>query len=185
MFRLGKSPYLNLHVHWSNLYHDSLDVRMCPVKDRKRAAFNNQRIHSSGPPVSYATCDTNRSRSVDTVHLPQLLAFVAKCVQMGRSHKAAPWCRYHAVLFPVTHFICEMLPEQMRESTRTELFFDDLEKLPSMEVARICEWLTEKVDGFSSKTRAEPKDVEEEVGRVTAADVLRCAFAQVLHRCVS
>ena len=56
-----------------------------------------------------------------------------------------------------------MLPEQMRESTRTELFFDDLEKLPSMEVARICEWLTEKVDGFSSKTRAEPKDAEEEV----------------------
>ena len=55
-----------------------------------------------------------------------------------------------------------MLPEQMRESTRTELFFDDLEKLPSMEVARICEWLTEKVDGFSSKTRAEPKEAEEE-----------------------
>lgn len=72
-------------------------------------------------------------------------------------------CRYNAVLYPVTHFVCEMLPEQMRESTRTELFFDDLEKLPSMEVARICEWLTEKVDGFSSKTRAEPKDVEEEV----------------------
>ena len=56
-----------------------------------------------------------------------------------------------------------MLPEQMRESTRTELFFDDLEKLPTMEVARICEWLTEKVDGFSSKTRAEPKEAEEEV----------------------
>ena len=72
-------------------------------------------------------------------------------------------CRYNAVLYPVTHFVCEMLPEQMRESTRTELFFDDLEKLPSMEVARICEWLTEKVDGFSSKTRAEPKDAEEEV----------------------
>lgn len=72
-------------------------------------------------------------------------------------------CRYNAVLYPVTHFVCEMLPEQMRESTRTELFFDDLEKLPSMEVARICEWLTEKVDGFSSKTRAEPKEAEEEV----------------------
>ena len=66
-------------------------------------------------------------------------------------------------MYPVTHFVCEMLPEQMRESTRTELFFDDVEKLPSMEVARICEWLTEKVDGFSSKTRAEPKDAEEEV----------------------
>lgn len=59
-----------------------------------------------------------------------------------------------------------MLPEQMRESTRTELFFDDLEKLPSMEVARICEWLTEKVDGFSSKTRAEPKEAEEEASLI-------------------
>ena len=54
----------------------------------------------------------------------------------------------------------------MRESTRTELFFDDLEKLPSMEVARICEWLTEKVDGFSSKTRAEPKEAEEEASLI-------------------
>lgn len=67
----------------------------------------------------------------------------------------------------MTHFVCEMLPEQMRESTRTELFFDDLEKLPSMEVARICEWLTEKVDGFSSKTRAEPKEAEEEVSLIS------------------
>ncbi|KAL3153768.1 hypothetical protein ABBQ32_013356 [Trebouxia sp. C0010 RCD-2024] len=78
---------------------------------------------------------------------------------------------YNAVLYPVTHFVCEMLPEQMRESTRTELFFDDLEKLPSMEVARICEWLTEKVDGFSSKTRAEPKDAEEEEEEEGIGDV--------------
>ncbi|KAA6427185.1 MAG: hypothetical protein FRX49_02942 [Trebouxia sp. A1-2] len=78
---------------------------------------------------------------------------------------------YNAVLYPVTHFVCEMLPEQMRESTRTELFFDDLEKLPSMEVSRICEWLTEKVDGFSSKTRAEPKEAEEEEEEEGIGDV--------------
>ncbi len=75
-----------------------------------------------------------------------------------------------------------MLPEQMRESTRTELFFDDLEKLPSMEVSRICEWLTEKVDGFSSKTRAEPKEAEEEV---TCLLCLTCSLlcAVSYHRC--
>ncbi|DBA96032.1 TPA: hypothetical protein ACH3X1_001533 [Trebouxia sp. C0004] len=78
---------------------------------------------------------------------------------------------YNAVLYPVTHFVCEMLPEQMRESTRTELFFDDLEKLPSMEVSRICEWLTEKVDGFSSKTRAEPTEAEEEEEEEGIGDV--------------
>ena len=88
------------------------------------------------------------------------------------------------MLYPVTHFVCDMLPEQMRESTRTELFFDDMEKLPSMEVARICEWLTEKVDGFSSKTRAEPKEAEEEVGRhhlfLLTAHVCNVAL---LHSC--
>lgn len=33
----------------------------------------------------------------------------------------------------------------MRESTKTELYYEDLEKLPVDEVARISEWLTEKV----------------------------------------
>ena len=96
---------------------------------------------------------------------------------LSRSLTGYVLCRYNAVLYPVTHFVCEMLPEQMRESTRTELFFDDLEKLPSMEVARICEWLTEKVDGFSSKTRAEPKDAEEEVrGYLGLAWEVPCAW---------
>ncbi len=32
--------------------------------------------------------------------------------------------RYHAVLFPVTAFVCDVLPEGQRESTRTELFYE-------------------------------------------------------------
>lgn len=44
-----------------------------------------------------------------------------------------------------------------------DLCYEDLEKLHQEEVARICEWLTEKVDGFSSKVKPEAKDVEEEV----------------------
>jgi hypothetical protein len=70
-------------------------------------------------------------------------------------------CSYQSVLYPVTAFVCELLPENMRESSRTELFYEDLEKLPPEDVAIICEWLTEKVDGFSSRLKPEPKDEEE------------------------
>ena len=72
-------------------------------------------------------------------------------------------CRYHAVLFPITTYICEILEENSRESNLMDLCYEDLEKLHQEEVARICEWLTEKVDGFSSKVKPEAKDVEEEV----------------------
>ena len=74
------------------------------------------------------------------------------------------WSRYHAVLFPITTYICEVLEENNRESNLMDLCYEDLEKLHPDEVARICEWLTEKVDGFSSKVKPEAKDVEEEVG---------------------
>ncbi|KAK9824008.1 hypothetical protein WJX72_006929 [[Myrmecia] bisecta] len=70
---------------------------------------------------------------------------------------------YHAVLIPITSFVCEMLLETMRDSTRTELFFEDLEKLPPDEVARICEWLTEKVDSFANELQPEDQDGLEEV----------------------
>ena len=72
-------------------------------------------------------------------------------------------CRYHAVLYPITSFVCEMLPEKVRESTPRELFFEDLDRLAPEDVARICEWLTEKVDSFSAKIKPEAKEVEEEV----------------------
>ena len=72
--------------------------------------------------------------------------------------------RFHAVLFPITTYICEILEEGSRETSMMDLCYEDLEKLHPDEVARICEWLTEKVDGFSSKVKPEAKDVEEEVG---------------------
>ena len=64
----------------------------------------------------------------------------------------------------MTAFICEMLPEHMRETSRMELLYEDIDKLPVSEIARIAEWLTEKVDSLTTKTRAEPKEAEEEVG---------------------
>ena len=73
-------------------------------------------------------------------------------------------CRVRTIQEPVTAFICEMLPEHMRETSRMELLYEDIEKLPVSEIARIAEWLTEKVDSLTTKTRAEPKEAEEEVG---------------------
>lgn len=67
---------------------------------------------------------------------------------------------YMSLLKPITSFICELLPEEMRETNSQELYFEDLEKVPGEEVARICEWLTEKVDALSTKLKAEPKDEE-------------------------
>ena len=69
----------------------------------------------------------------------------------------------------MTAFICEMLPEHMRETSRMELLYEDIDKLPVSEIARIAEWLTEKVDSLTTKTRAEPKEAEEEVGGVGRA----------------
>ena len=39
----------------------------------------------------------------------------------------------------------------------------DLDKLQPEEIAHICEWLTEKVDSYSSRLNPEAKDVTEEV----------------------
>ena len=67
------------------------------------------------------------------------------------------------MLYPITSYVCETLPEKVRESTPRELFFEDLDRLVPEDVARICEWLTEKVDSFSAKIKPEAKEVEEEV----------------------
>lgn len=76
---------------------------------------------------------------------------------------------YHAVLFPVTACVIEALPEASRETRANELYFEDLEKMAPEDVARIAEWLTEKVDAFSSKVKPEAKDVEDEVCMHAAA----------------
>lgn len=48
-------------------------------------------------------------------------------------------CRYRAVLFPITSFVCEMLPEKVQRSSQTKLSFQDLNMLPPEVVARISE----------------------------------------------
>lgn len=72
-------------------------------------------------------------------------------------------CRYQAVLYPITSLVCKMLPEEVRWSTYRELLCEDLDRLEPEDVARICEWLTEKVDRFSGKIKPGAKAAEEEV----------------------
>lgn len=59
-------------------------------------------------------------------------------------------------------FAAFTVQEDMRETTHVELHYEDLEKLPAEEVARVAEWLTEKVDALSSRLKAEQR--EDEVG---------------------
>ena len=91
--------------------------------------------------------------------------------------KVLTLCRYHSILFPVTAFVCEMLPEGSRESSRAELFFEDLEKMAPSDVARICEWLTERVDSFSAKLKPEAKELLE-------VCLLAAAAADFACRCI-
>lgn len=94
---------------------------------------------------------------------PRDLLYV--CVQgitkQGVSVHVMPCCRQKTVKEPVASFVCEILPEQMRESTRTELMYEDLVRLPPTEVSRIAEWLMEKVDSYTVRVRPEPTPEEE------------------------
>jgi len=67
-------------------------------------------------------------------------------------------CLYQTILTPVAEFICALIPAKNRKSTKTELFFEDLEKITPEDVARLYEWLTEKVDSLCSRLKPDPKD---------------------------
>ncbi len=56
----------------------------------------------------------------------------------------------------------------------------DLDKLQQEEVAHICEWLTEKVDSYSTRLNPEPKDEPEEVRSAATVSV---KSLQVLRSC--
>ena len=56
--------------------------------------------------------------------------------------------RSYAAVHPVAAMICDILPENERETTPSEVHFEDLEKIQVDDVARISEWLTEKARLF-------------------------------------
>jgi hypothetical protein len=50
--------------------------------------------------------------------------------------------------------------DDVRESTPGELHFEDLDKLGADELARMAEWLTEKVDALSTRLKVEQREDE-------------------------
>ena len=69
---------------------------------------------------------------------------------------------YHHCLFPVTSFVCEILPEGSRKTTRSELYPEDLESLLPDDVNRIFDFLQEKVEALSSKLKSDANELEQE-----------------------
>ena len=61
---------------------------------------------------------------------------------------------------PVARFALDRLPGQV---CKEALNINSLEKLPALEIARICNWLIEKIDSFSSLNKAQTLDAEEQV----------------------
>ena len=83
---------------------------------------------------------------------------------------------YLSLLRPIIGYVTDILPEDMRETNGNEFYFEDLEKLSGDDVARISEWLTEKVDALSTRLKAEPK--EEEVSG-WLVDLFPCCLVEV------
>ena len=93
-----------------------------------------------------------RSRQADAMIRRALIHLLSQESQNPfKGHDLDVTCRSNAVVNPVINFVCELLPEETRQSSRTELIYEDLDELPSNDVARIYEWLVEKVDCFSSQ----------------------------------
>ena len=93
-------------------------------------------------------------------HLAMRDAHVEMIATMLDALKQEHEALYHHCLLPVTSCICELLMETSRRSTRTELAFDDFESLLPDEVARIFEWLVEKIDGLTTKLKIEASELE-------------------------
>ena len=79
--------------------------------------------------------------------LPSLIWLILLC---------ALCCRASTFHEPVKAFICEMLPEHMRETSRMQLVYDDFGRLSASEIEEIAEWLWVKVEGLI-KMHAEPE----------------------------
>ena len=74
-----------------------------------------------------------------------------------------------------------MLPEHMRKTSRMTIMYADIEKLAGREIARIAEFLAEKVGCLATKTRAERKGAEHDVSGAGNAAMSFCQTAQGYH----
>eukprot|EP00210_Caulerpa_lentillifera_P002504 g2401.t1 len=80
-------------------------------------------------------------------------------------------CLYQMILIPVADFVCNLIPAKNRKTTKTELFFEDFDKLAPEDVAKLYEWLTEKVDALCSKLKPDPKDEDIDEDEEAVGDI--------------
>ncbi len=60
-------------------------------------------------------------------------------------------CRFDSIVQPAAQYVCNMLDEGLCPgSTNTDLCFADLSKLPEKEIAKLCAWMTDKVEAIAS-----------------------------------
>lgn len=121
----------------------------------KRAGRSGDRDRSGGNDRGSAGAE-REAASAHPVRDTNVELLAAMLEQLSGEHD----CLYHSLLLPITAYVMEILPEHQRETTRLELSFDDMENLLPDDVARIVEWLTEKVDALSTKLKPEPKEDE-------------------------
>ena len=72
-------------------------------------------------------------RLISLAKSPDLCLFVPFC------------CRARTFIEPVTAFICDKLPNRMRETSRMDMLSVDIEKLPLHAIMDISVWLSNKV----------------------------------------
>ncbi len=63
-------------------------------------------------------------------------------------------CRYDLVLIPITKVVRQALPEAKCKTTKIDLHYCDLEKLPLEALLCMCDWLKLALDLFSKTTGA-------------------------------
>ena len=154
------------------------------IQEAQRAAQEESQAALRRIPRKGEVVTQTRDPSVDMI--------IAIFEVMQNEHAAI----YQSVLLPVTEFVCELLPEGSRVTTGSELHFEDLDNLPSDDCVRISEWLTEKVDAYASKLRADEAEIkqaeeegldEEPIAEVDLFSLLgpdgkeRAATAAVVH----
>ena len=83
---------------------------------------------------------------------------MAAAMEAVRGLEAEHEFLYAAIAAPVAAFVCACLPPNRRLSTPTELVADDFASLAPDDVAKLADWLIEKVDALGAKTRLDDDD---------------------------
>lgn len=87
---------------------------------------------------------------------PTIESIIIMLEALEQEHQAM----YHSILVPISSFICEILPANMRSSSLSELHFVDLERINPGDCTSIYEWLSEKIDGFTTKLRMDEDELK-------------------------